>query len=129
MINIYPQIDLNNREKFLFWNQGQEDFNGTIVIFEGAFNFPIVRWEFVSIPSGMIYFYVHYQNVQEYVSIPEFSGYRYLFIHENGERKELDFTFKPKHPTIHGHDVYLFDDACGYLVTFIIRERLAEEKA
>lgn len=113
MINIYPQIDLDNRQKFLFWNQGSDDFFGTIIIFEGIFNFPIVRWENANIPSGQVFFYQHFQNVQEYVSMPEFSGYRYLFLHDNGEKLDLDFTFKKIQSRIVNKDVYLYDDACG----------------
>lgn len=113
MINIYPQINLNEKEVFLFWNYGKEDFSGTIIVFEGIFNFPILRWEDVLIPPNTTFFYKHFQNVNEYLSLDEFSGYRYLFLADNGERLDLDFTSSKNKSEIKGHDIYLFDDACG----------------
>lgn len=114
MINIYPQIDLNNREKFLFWNQGSKVFKGDIIIFDGIFNFPIVRWNNVEISPGQVFFYLHFQNVDKYVNLKEFSGYRYLFLHENGEKLNLDFTFNNEYKSkIKSNDIYLYDDVCG----------------
>ena len=113
MIKIYPQIDLDNREIFKFWNQGTEDFEGDIIVFEGIFNFPILRWSNVLIQSNTVYFYKHFQNVEIYINLPEFYGYRYLFIHKNGETLDLDFTFGKKEQKIKSNDVYLYDDVCG----------------
>jgi FkbM family methyltransferase len=113
MIKIYPQIDLNDREVFKFWNQGTENFEGDIIVFEGIFNFPILRWKDVLIPPSVVFFYKHFQNVDIYINLPEFCGYRYLFLHKNGETLDLDFTFGKKEQKIKSNDIYLYDDVCG----------------
>jgi FkbM family methyltransferase len=113
MIRIYPQIDLDNKEVFKFWNQGDETFEGDIIVFDGIFNFPILRWSDATIPPDSVFFYKHFQNIEIYINLPEFSGYRYLFIHKNGEKLELDFTFGDKKHDIKSNDIYLYDDVCG----------------
>jgi FkbM family methyltransferase len=113
MIKIYPQIDLDNKEVFKFWNLGNDTFEGDIIVFEGIFNFPIVRWENAAIPPGSVFFYKHFQNVDIYVNLPEFNGYRYLFTHRNGETLELNFTWTNSEQKIKAKDVYLYDDVCG----------------